>query len=126
MEVLPYSVVQRIAHLQRFNKAKRHIAIVFNKSGSIIACAISREEYHAETNVLKKTNKQNGLSMLVLRYSYSGIIGMSKPCYHCSIALAKFGIKYVYYSDDKDNLVFERVVDLKGLLSNRWRNKIKK
>jgi hypothetical protein len=61
---------------------------------------------HAEIDFMKKLNKQYTFSprikinLLVVRLSKTGIIGESRPCYHCLCKLQKYShiIKYIYYS----------------------------
>lgn len=59
---------------------------------------------------LKKTLK--GASIIVIRYK-NGSYRESKPCRHCCEYLKTIGIKTVYYSNDYNQMVIERVSDIK-------------
>jgi cytidine deaminase len=49
----------------------------------------------------KKNKKKTSFDLIVIRVSKTGVIGQSKPCYHCLQYLNnkfKYKIKYIYYS----------------------------
>lgn len=58
---------------------------------------------------LKKRDVRKGnLSILVIRISKSGVIGMSEPCAHCLYLLKRMGISRIYYSNESGDIVNTR------------------
>ena len=50
--------------------------------------------------------------MIVIRVNSKGELCSSRPCYNCLDMMKAVGIKRVYYSDDKGNIVVETVKDM--------------
>lgn len=50
--------------------------------------------------------------MIVIRVNNKGELCSSRPCYNCLDMMKTVGIKRVYYSDDKGNIVVETVKDM--------------
>lgn len=85
---------------------------VYRENMSVHAekCALDRllkNKKHRE-----KINKS--FNLLVVRLTKTGIIGESRPCYHCLLALQNSGlkIKYVYYSTNEGKIVRERFSEM--------------
>lgn len=55
----------------------------------------------AQRWIARKKHKKIKLNLIVLRYSISGKLGESRPCYHClkELQASNLNIKNVYYSD---------------------------
>lgn len=74
---------------------------------------------HAEVAVIdkfrKKKNTPKSVDILVIKLSPSGIIGESRPCYHCICAMerADVPIRNVYYSSRTGEIVREKLCDMK-------------
>lgn len=63
---------------------------------------------HAEQAALLNIdwNKVKGCSILVMKVSLSkGILGMALPCEMCRTILNHVGIKHIYYSNEKGEIV---------------------
>jgi len=50
--------------------------------------------------------------LIVIRVNSKGELCSSRPCYNCLDMMKAVGIKRVYYSDDKGNIVVETVKDM--------------
>lgn len=103
-------------------KMMLHIAMIFEDSASLInplsfGQNIVRDNvsYHAEHNAIQKlksrdTKKLMPINILVLKTSYTGLIGMSKPCAHClaimcTLAPKKgYRIMNVFYTNSDGNI----------------------
>ena len=76
---------------------------------------------HAEIDALNKINFWKGrpkkVDLVVIRFSKHGVLGDSRPCYHCLARLmsANIGIKHVYYSTRDGTIVKE---NFKTILDN--------
>ena len=68
------------------------------------------ESLHAEQSALLNLDwsKLKGCSILVLRLSKKGKLGMCKPCPMCEKLLRYVGIKYAYYSNAEGEIVCEK------------------
>jgi hypothetical protein len=96
-------------------------------------CPIST---HAEMDALiklygyiKKYNirKIPELCLLVVRYTSTGKLASSRPCFHCLNSLEKSGlkIKYIYYSNKEGSIDCEEFINMKDnentQISSGWR-----
>jgi deoxycytidylate deaminase len=74
---------------------------------------------HAEVNAIcSYYDKKNvrGMNIIVIRIDNYGIkLKNSRPCNDCIIKLRKFGISKVYYSNEKGDIVFEFLDNMKFL-----------
>ena len=75
-----------------------------------------KEALHAEQaafiNVKNNGNEEclKGSSILVIRQNFNtGTLSMGRPCDMCHAMLKKFGIRWMYYTDRKGQIVRERV-----------------
>lgn len=72
---------------------------------------------HAEVNAIcSYYDKKNvsGMDLIVIRVNNCGTkFKNSRPCNDCIIKLQKLGIRKVYYSDEKGEIVFEYVNNMK-------------
>jgi len=78
-----------------------------------------RVSVHAEIDALKYAKKKLSYSkgkvnLLVVRYTKTGIIGESRPCYHCILHLQKYQTKiaYIYYSTADGRIVRENLMNM--------------
>lgn len=69
------------------------------------------ESLHAEQAALLNLdwNKLKGCSILVYRTNRLGKVGMAKPCPMCSKLIKYVGIKNIYYSNERGEIVMEKV-----------------
>lgn len=73
---------------------------------------------HAEADVIRKVGKKRNMpksvDIVVIRFSKNGIIGESRPCYHCILAMSKsrLNIKYIYYSTCNGDIVKESLCEM--------------
>ena len=98
---------------------------------------INLHSTHAEINayrrIAKWKNKPKKLDLIVLRFSKTGCLGKSRPCYNCLQRLtnAKMGIVHVYYSTENGTIIKENFNTMinnpltytsSGFRKMRWRN----
>ena len=70
---------------------------------------------HAEQAALMNINwsKVKGYSILVIKISPSkGILSMAKPCKICQKLLVHIGIRNIYYSNEKGEIIKSKLEDL--------------
>ncbi len=73
---------------------------------------------HAEIDALNKVitwkNRPKKMDLFVIRVSATGILGESRPCFHClkKIMLSGVNIIYVYYSKSDGTIVREKMRDM--------------
>ncbi len=80
----------------------------------------TRCSLHAETNAIRKAASNRSIKnttsvdIIVIRVSPMGIIGQSKPCFHCMQQMhkARFRISKVYYSNASGDIVCENINQL--------------
>lgn len=67
-------------------------------------------EFDAINKIKHKKNMPSQIDIFVIRFSKTGLLGQSKPCFHCVglMKRARLNIKYIYYSTDKNTIVKER------------------
>jgi hypothetical protein len=80
---------------------------------------------HAEMDVIRKIRHKKNVpakvDLLVIRLSKTGILGESKPCYHCMECLrdSNLGIQNIFYSTADGKIVKETFSEMKeGQLSS--------
>ena len=74
-------------------------------------------EHHAIQKLpqLPKKHHQKKVDILIVKTSKTGCLGMSKPCIHCLMIMNDlapkkgYRINKVYYTDDKGNLIENRL-----------------
>ena len=72
------------------------------------------------SHIVRKIKKSESINFLVIRFSKTGIIGSSRPCYHCLVKTEmmlkkkKINLKYVYYSKDDGTIVREKYTEMKN------------
>ena len=83
----------------------------------IRSCSLSmkhrhwEESIHAEQSALLNLdwNKLKGCSILVMRISKKGKLGMCKPCPMCEKLIKHVGLKNIYYTNDKGEIILEKI-----------------
>lgn len=72
---------------------------------------------HAEMDALNRLIKNwnnrertKAINLLVIRLTKTGVLGESRPCYHCLLRLQQIGlkIKYIYYSTADGRIAREK------------------
>lgn len=85
---------------------------------------------HAEINaVYSNYNKKNvkGMDILVIRVDRIGAkLKNSRPCNNCICKLKKIGIRKVFYSNEKGDIVFEYVNNMEFLHISSGHNNLNK
>ena len=111
---LALKIAQTIEHNMRFHhcailaKKNRVISIGINRGKTHPQCKNPYGNLHAEIDCIIGIDKESlrNASLIVVRAG--GInreqIYLSKPCQHCAAALARTGIKEVYYSIDQKHI----------------------
>lgn len=79
----------------------RHAAMVF-RGGNIVATGSNHETIHAEVQALKKLwpDHRVGTTVMSIRMTRGGVLGMAKPCPACEDFMRKAGVKKVIYSNN--------------------------
>ena len=73
---------------------------------------------HAEIDALNKVitwkNRPKKMDLLVIRVSPTGILGESRPCFHClkKIMLSGVNVIDVYYSTSNGTIIREKIKDM--------------
>jgi deoxycytidylate deaminase len=73
---------------------------------------------HAEVDVLcNYPNKKQikGMDLIVIRVNKQNMLRNSRPCNDCISKLNKLGIRKVFYSNEKGDIVYEYVQDMPNL-----------
>lgn len=96
-----------------------------NNPYSILSIGVNDENRHAEVDAILKLKYRKDklkhpikISVLVIRVSTTGVLGMSRPCMHCTHALyslpkkSGYIVKDVYYSDEDGNILKTTMTDL--------------
>jgi len=69
---------------------------------------------HAEMSIFERISKRyvRGMDMIVIRVNKRSELRNSRPCEDCIEELRRIGIRKVYYSDDRGDVVYEFVDDM--------------
>jgi len=73
---------------------------------------------HSEVDALNKIkyrrNNPKSVSMFVIRLSKTGVLGESRPCYHClqTMLKSRLNIKYIYYSTATGLIIREELCNM--------------
>lgn len=111
-------------HAAALIKNDKYITSGFNKFIKQITIRkdnITQTHYktiHAEVNTLYSFHdkkKVKGMDIIVIRVNKNNILKNSRPCNDCIYKLNKLGIRKVYYSNDKQDIVYEYVKDMPNL-----------
>ena len=100
-----------------FYTKKGFISMGFNSTRTYINKKIT-PSIHAEHDAIYncrnrfKNIKTRNLKLMVIRVSNSDELLNSKPCLNCTEMIRAYGIRKVYYINEENKLVFERVHDL--------------
>lgn len=71
-----------------------------------------KESLHAEQMAVSRMSDKHmlkGMSILVMRQNISGTLSMAKPCEMCREMLDHFGIRWMYYSDRRGQIIKESI-----------------
>lgn len=87
------------------HKCHRHAALVY-RGGNLVAQGVNHDEVHAEVQALKKLwpDHRRGTTVLSVRMTRGGKLGMAKPCPECEEYMREAGVKKVVYSDDNGQM----------------------
>jgi deoxycytidylate deaminase len=90
-----------------WNKQKTHPK---QKEYAIKEGEPNKQFLHAEIDCLiKRRFTKDPYSMIIVRLTKTGY-GMARPCPICMRAIKEAGIKYIYYTDRRGELVHEYIV----------------
>jgi deoxycytidylate deaminase len=85
---------------------------------------------HAEVNAIcSYYNKKNvkGMDLIVIRVNkYGTELKNSRPCNNCITKLRKLGIRKVYYSNEKGDIIYEYANTMKFLHISSGKNNLEK
>ena len=97
-----------------FYSKKGFVSIGYNSNRTYVNNKI-KSNIHAEDDVIRQCKKRyqikktSHLKLLVIRLSPGDKLLNSKPCMSCTKAILEFGIKKVYYYNDKNELEYENI-----------------
>lgn len=118
----------------------KHSACIFSKNSVLsygqnylLPKNSTYNSVHAEQDAIMKldTNDKKHpkkVSLLVVRASKTGKLGMSKPCSHCIKAMNELArekgyyISSVYYSTNEGTIVKEKLTNIEGVLSGYYKS----
>jgi hypothetical protein len=103
--------------LRQNNRGKKGVIGVNSERRGFFRCPVST---HAEMDALSKLESTSDRSdrirydLLVVRISPTGILGNSRPCYHCLRSLGRtfINIRSVYYSTIDGRIVREKFSEM--------------
>src|SRR5512138_3045127 len=86
--------------------AHKHAAVVYRGS-NIVATGVNHDEVHAEVQALKKLwpDHRTGTTVVSIRMTRGGKLGMAKPCKACEEYMRKAVVKKVIYSTNDGQMV---------------------
>jgi cytidine deaminase len=78
----------------------KHAAMVF-RGGNLVSSGSNHETVHAEVQALKKLwpDHRAGTTVVSIRMTRGGVLGMAKPCAACEKFMREAGVKKVIYSN---------------------------
>lgn len=97
-----------------FYSKKGFLSIGYNSNRTYVNNTI-KSTIHAEDDVIRQCKKRyrvkktSHLKLIVIRLSPGNKLLNSKPCVNCTKAIREFGIKKVYYYNDKNELESENI-----------------
>lgn len=80
----------------------RHATIIYN-GGAFLSTGYNSDGKHSEMMAIsrvKDKKKLKGATVINIRLTKGGRIGLSKPCPSCEVELRKYGISKVVYTID--------------------------
>jgi pyrimidine deaminase RibD-like protein len=88
------------------HRSHKHSALVF-RGGALISQGVNHDTVHAEVQALKKLwpSHRAGTTVLTIRMTKGGNLGMAKPCPICEAYMRGAGVKKVIYSDASGQLI---------------------
>jgi hypothetical protein len=130
-------IIENISHIHAKNpdKSTHHYAIAtpsgkINKWHEKITittnanyCRGIMPSIHAEADIIKKIgryrNVPSEIDIFVIRLSKNGVIGESRPCYHCVLKMSKsrLNIKYIYYTQSDGTIAKKKFSDMVSRIS---------
>ena len=86
---------------KKSNHQHRHCTLIL-KGGAPIAIGYNHDGVHSEINAIKKLwpDKRRGVTIINLRITGSGRIGISKPCEDCLKFLLSQYVSKIWYTDE--------------------------
>lgn len=100
-----------IIYKSAYNKFIKEITI--KKNNNTYTHHLTR---HAEINALYNNKNIKGMDIIVIRIDKMGTkLKNSRPCDNCILKMRKLGIRKVFYSNEKGNIVFEYVNNMEFL-----------
>lgn len=126
-----YRIINQLKiHTNKSSLSHRHAAGIVYKnkliSKGVNAIQAGRSE-HAELSAISKfikrygttlkesvilpknvTRSLNKITVIVIRYHNEKLV-LSKPCKHCINLMKKIGIKKIYYSNEKGQVIYDKI-----------------
>jgi tRNA(Arg) A34 adenosine deaminase TadA len=76
----------------------KHASIIV-RGGALVSAAYNTVNHHAETRAIGKAGSTEGATLINVRVTKGGNLGMSLPCRECWEAIREAGIEKVIYTD---------------------------
>lgn len=88
----------------------RHSAMVY-RGGNLVSSGVNHDSVHAEVQALKKLwpNHRIDTTVVTIRMTKGGRLGMAKPCPICEAYMRGAGVKKVIYSDASGQMITMRL-----------------
>lgn len=95
----------------RSTNRMRHASLLL-RGGSVVGYGFNHGDRHSESVALGKVwpNRRKGLTLVNIRLTPAGELGMARPCAKCWALLLESGVKKVTYSADGGTFMTERIV----------------
>jgi len=94
----------------------KKLAIGTNSNNKFKFMPSTHAEVDAIGKIKNKKNKPKKLDIVVVRFTNSGALAESRPCYHCLCFMEKSGldIRNVYYSTSEGTIAKEKLCEMKS------------
>lgn len=88
----------------------RHASLIL-RGGALLSSATNAGGRHAEVRALMKLwpNKRKGTTVVNIRITAAGAVGISRPCSRCMAVLKEAGVRSVVYTDRKGQWAQEKI-----------------
>jgi deoxycytidylate deaminase len=88
-----------------------HHSAQVRRGGAVVSVGYNHETRHAEVDALSKLwpSERVGTTVVSVRVTKGGTVGMAKPCENCLKYMMDNGVKKVVYTGRDGELVVERL-----------------
>jgi cytidine deaminase len=110
------TIMPLFCHRDRAVAGGKKLAIGINSNIKFGFMPSTHAEVDAIGKIKNKKNKPKKLDIVVVRFTKSGALTESRPCYHCLCFMEKccLDIRDVYYSTSEGTIVKEKLSDMRS------------